>query len=561
MKTKTLFTICLLLLGAMAVQAQELTSFKAENGKYGYKDKNEKVVIAPKYDFATFAFDDGLAQVRLDGKHGFIDKSGKEIIPLQYKNTYSFSEGLAAVQRADNQWIYIDKTNKAVITLPDYINVSGITAFTEDMLFSEGLAPVKVHLLPYEENLNDVSNPEVVERIKKELNISAPFTEADEKKLRDYLTPLKKQALQDPYRYSYVDKTGKLLLDPFKGYHTAKRFSEGLAAVGNYVPGTTYMTMEPKYRIGYIDKTGKLVVALKYEDARPFSESLAAVKLNGLWGFVSKEGKEVVQPQIGRVDDFKNGYAVVAHGKIEQGKPFNAYDKGAVWGIIGKDGKAVVPIVNYSVSLNQDGIVTTVNGSLETKVHISAYEEFNKGHIAAQQKQYEQAAKHFRLSADKGYGAAMGNLGILYASGTGVEKSPEKGLEWMQKGAENNDLHSMLNLGLHYAQNQPQDFSKAFQWFKKASDNNYAQTMGHLALLYATGQGTPQNGAEAKKWLDTGVALGDAHCMFNYGLLYFQGVPGFAKDPGQARQWFNKAELAGHPQAKAALAELSKLGH
>lgn len=555
---KTIFTIYLLLFGAMTLQAQQLKPFKADNGKFGYKDENGKVIAQPKYDFASYTFDDGLAQIRNNGKIGFIDQRGKEIIPLQYKGAYRFSEGLCAVTSGEDKWMFIDKTNTKVLELPAYVYTTGFTAFSDEMIFSEGLAPVRIHLLPYEKSIHDFTNPENVKRITKELGISSSFTEADKKKLHDYLTPLTKQAIQDPYRYSYIDKSGTLIIDPFKGYHTAKQFSEGLAAVGNYAPGNTYLSSDAKYIFGFIDKTGKLVVPMKYEKSRPYREGLAAVMSNKVWGFVDKNGKEVVPPQLGWVNDFKSGYAIVAHGKIVPGQEFNPFDKDAVWGIIGKDGKAVVPITHFSVSMNEDGMVTTENGNLKTQVHISGYEEFNKGHIAIQNKQYQEAVRHLLLAAEKGHGGAMGNIGILYASGTGVEKSIEKGLEWMKKGAEHNDLHSMLNLGLHFAQNHPQNFNESFKWLKKASDHNYAQAMGHLAMLYATGQGTTQNSDEAKKWLDKGVAMRDAHCMFNYGVLYYQGVPGFTKDKDKAVQWMNKAKTAGHPQANAALQQISE---
>ncbi|NLN26310.1 MAG: WG repeat-containing protein [Bacteroidetes bacterium] len=93
---KKIFTICLLLIGAMTLQAQELKPFEADNGKWGFKDQNSKVIVAPKYDLAN-TFSDGMARVRLNAKFGFIDPTGKEIIPLKYERAYDFSEGLAVV--------------------------------------------------------------------------------------------------------------------------------------------------------------------------------------------------------------------------------------------------------------------------------------------------------------------------------------------------------------------------------------------------------------------------------------------------------------------------------
>src|SRR5690554_1098122 len=94
MKTKTLFTICLLLLGTMALQAQDLKPFKDNNDKWGFQDQNGKIVITPKYDGVDY-FSEDLVAVNLGGfssdlvgfaggKWGFIDKKGKEVIPVKY---------------------------------------------------------------------------------------------------------------------------------------------------------------------------------------------------------------------------------------------------------------------------------------------------------------------------------------------------------------------------------------------------------------------------------------------------------------------------------------------
>lgn len=50
MKSKAIITICLLLIGATALQAQDLKPFYDNNGKFGYKDTKGKVVIPPKYN-------------------------------------------------------------------------------------------------------------------------------------------------------------------------------------------------------------------------------------------------------------------------------------------------------------------------------------------------------------------------------------------------------------------------------------------------------------------------------------------------------------------------------
>ena len=118
MNTKTIFTICLLLLGTMALQAQEqeLKRFRDDNGKWGYKDQNGKVIIAPKYDL-VYDFSDGMAVVRSSETrlYGYINKTGKEVLSPKYLDAKAFSDGVASVFVLETgQWIYIDKTGKQI---------------------------------------------------------------------------------------------------------------------------------------------------------------------------------------------------------------------------------------------------------------------------------------------------------------------------------------------------------------------------------------------------------------------------------------------------------------
>ena len=89
-----------------STEAPELIPFRKDN-KWGFCDKNKKIVIPLKYD-AVYPFWEGLAAVNIGaesyeggavsgGKWGFIDKTGKEVIPLKYDCVFSFVEDLAAV--------------------------------------------------------------------------------------------------------------------------------------------------------------------------------------------------------------------------------------------------------------------------------------------------------------------------------------------------------------------------------------------------------------------------------------------------------------------------------
>ncbi|MGN0205839.1 MAG: WG repeat-containing protein [Muribaculaceae bacterium] len=101
-------------------------------------------------------------------------------------------------------------------------------------------------------------------------------------------------------------------------YDKAWYFHEGLAAV------------ELNGKWGYIDKSGKEVIPFKYDDAWSFCEGLAVIKLNGKYGFIDKTGNEVTPAKYYCAWDFSEGLAKVSlNGKR---------------GYIDKAGKEVIPI-------------------------------------------------------------------------------------------------------------------------------------------------------------------------------------------------------------------------
>jgi len=85
-------------------------------------------------------------------------------------------------------------------------------------------------------------------------------------------------------KYGYIDKTGKIIINP--QFDDAESFSEGLAAVriGDYRTG--------KY--GYIDRTGKIVINPQFDYASYFLGGHAHVKIGDKWNDIDKAGKIVI---------------------------------------------------------------------------------------------------------------------------------------------------------------------------------------------------------------------------------------------------------------------------
>lgn len=123
-------------------------------------------------------------------------------------------------------------------------------------------------------------------------------------------------------KIGYIDSHGIIKISPSvedcKGVDAGPEFSEGRVTTG-CVP------------MGYADRTGTTVITAEFDDARPFSQGLAAVKNSRQkWGYVNKEGKLVIPAAYQDAGSFSEGLAAVAN---ENGE----------WGYIDNYGRVQVP--------------------------------------------------------------------------------------------------------------------------------------------------------------------------------------------------------------------------
>lgn len=75
--------------------------------------------IAPQYEEAT-TFSEDLAAVKKDGKWGYIDKDNKVVIPFQYELAYEFSEGYAVVAKSARKEPYDVYNDNGEVTGTEY---------------------------------------------------------------------------------------------------------------------------------------------------------------------------------------------------------------------------------------------------------------------------------------------------------------------------------------------------------------------------------------------------------------------------------------------------------
>ncbi len=224
------------------------TCVGTEGRKCGYFDRNGALAIPRTFD-DVLPFSEGRAGVRIGEKWGYIDKSGKTVIPIQFDLAESFSEGLALVQLG-KKFGFIDPNGRFAVK-PQFDDAR--------RGFSEGLAAVNIG-------------------------------RSREVRYSNSESPLGK--------WGFVDHAGKFVIPPRTAYE-----------VGDFRCGTTSLATE-RWR-GVIDRKGEWVKFYGDPDV-DYRDGLKRMQGDdGLWGYIDKDGKQVIDAQFTEARDFWGGLAQV----------------------------------------------------------------------------------------------------------------------------------------------------------------------------------------------------------------------------------------------------------
>jgi len=126
-------------------------------------------------------------------------------------------------------------------------------------------------------------------------------------------------------KYGFIDHHGNFLVKP--QFIWADDFRQGLGIVyvcgqyvsidsaGNLLPRRIAVSghLEPERRdnkVGFVDAEGQFKISPVFDDALPFSDGLAAVKVGEKWGFVDATGNQVIPPKFDAAYYFRDGVAV-----------------------------------------------------------------------------------------------------------------------------------------------------------------------------------------------------------------------------------------------------------
>ena len=112
---------------------------------------------------------------------------------------------------------------------------------------------------------------------------------------------------------------------------------------------------------------------------------------------------------------------------------------------------------------------------------------------------------------------------------------------------------AQFNLGLKYDSGNgvPEDDAEAVRWYRLAAEQEYASAQRNVGIMYANGYGVAEDDAEAVRWYRLAAEQGYDRGQFNLGYMYERGE-GVPEDAVIAYMWFNLSAAQGDEFAQNA---------
>jgi uncharacterized protein len=180
---------------------------------------------------------------------------------------------------------------------------------------------------------------------------------------------------------------------------------------------------------------------------------------------------------------------------------------------------------------------------------------YQLGRAYAANQQMPDAVGAYRKAADKGSTSAMVELGVLFATGSGIARDEAEARKLFERAAEAGNPRGAMNLAaLTNTGGAPSDPVKTRALLSRAAADS-AEAQYQLGLMTADGLGGPKDDAAARVLFEKAAAQNHVGALERMG-AFAQSGRGGPKDAGAAKAYYEKAAALGSEEAKAALARL-----
>lgn len=274
-------------LSRLCLKKEEACAYYYGDGKLAFITNWDSLSVGEEFDRIDLSKGNALIPARNDyKKYGYINIKGQWVIQPQFNWAANFANGLAAVEKersiTGNSYAYINPQGQTIIPTGQYYNVHEFA--------DNGLATAQIR-----------EGDDVV-FIDKQGNIMTTVRDSRGAKVfgNNGLVPLEAEDKNCRKKlWGYADTSGNFVIPP--QFANAEAFaSNGLAVAQPFDTNNCRKDIYASSSIkGYIDSRGQWVIPPQYEEAFAFLDNgLAAVKYNGKWGMIDRQGNWVLAPTI-----------------------------------------------------------------------------------------------------------------------------------------------------------------------------------------------------------------------------------------------------------------------
>ncbi len=177
-----------------------------------------------------------------------------------------------------------------------------------------------------------------------------------------------------------------------------------------------------------------------------------------------------------------------------------------------------------------------------------------QGVAAYEAEDYTVALPLLVRAAEKENPEAQYKLGVMYASGQGVEKNPGRALELFQASAAQDHPGGQTGVGYLYGVGEavPKDEEEAIRWYRMAVAKEFPAAQYNLGLSYRRGTGVPASDEEAVRLWQAAAAQGNASAQHSLANMYANGLA-VEKDVEEAARLYQLSADQGNASAQVNL--------
>ncbi len=284
----------------------------SKDSKWALADEKGKVITGFSWD-AIGEITSSYIPAKKGNYWGYINENGKVLIPYQFLNAGRFEDGIAMAQNMDGTHVYIDTDGTVLFQSP----------------FTYSFSPSGGAICGILDGLYGYCDTEGSMLIAPRFEMAFDFHEGY-------------AAVKSNGKWGFITGDGSFAVKPafdsagdMKNGHAVCRLYSGYGIVSangtkktsfdfDYIGAPDENGWYPAKRgsvLGYINTKGTWMLKTEYDFCYPFTNGVARVFKDGLWGFIDKNGNELIAPSFIDLGVYKNGIA-----------PFST--DGLLWGFL-----------------------------------------------------------------------------------------------------------------------------------------------------------------------------------------------------------------------------------